>query len=104
VPSRKRIVTITVVVWIILVLWFEVGRMWFALNGPPGPEYYTRSLSFQLAASAFLVATRWLPVLLIVIMVELIATARTSDSGESNTRRSVVGVPPNKSLERTRER
>jgi len=90
-------------VWAALVLGFEAGRLWFALHGPPDPEYYTRSLSFQLAASAFLVATRWLPLLVVVIIVELVATVRTSDSAKSNAGRSVVGVPPNKSLERTRE-
>jgi hypothetical protein len=97
-PSRKRLVTITLVVWAVLVFGFEAGRIWFALNAPPSPEYYTHSLSFQLAASAYLVATRWLLLLLVVIIAELIATARTFDQAQSNAERAVVDVPPNKSL------
>jgi len=69
--SLKRVVVATGLVWCLGVLAFETFRVRTALNGPPDVEEYVRHLDFQLFASAFLVATRWLPLLAVLLLLEV---------------------------------
>lgn len=103
-PSPKRVIAVTVVLWGLSVIGLEAARIWSVLSGPPDPEYYTQGLSFQLFASAFLVATKWLPLVVVVVLLELVALHVASRLAGPNTGSSIMGATPNKSLERTRER
>lgn len=69
--SLKRVVAVTGLVWCLGVLAFATFRVWTVLNGPPDVEEYVNHLDFQLLASAFLVATRWLPLLAILLLLEV---------------------------------
>jgi len=70
-PTRKRVVVVTVVAWFLSVFAFEVFRIWTVLSGPPSREEYVNHLDFQLFASAFLLVTRWLPLLGGLLFLEL---------------------------------
>ena len=61
--NRNRVLLATGVVWCLSVLAFETFRVWKVLSSPPQLEEYVNHLDFQLFASAFLVITRWLPLL-----------------------------------------
>ena len=96
-PSIKRFVATTVALWGLLVLGFETTRIWSVLSVSPSPEYYTHSLSFQLFGSAFLVATKWLPLLLIVIALELLVLQIVKRFARRRFRAKLDGAPPNRS-------
>jgi hypothetical protein len=69
--TRKRVLAATAGVWCLGVLAFETWRVWTVLSGPPQVEEYVNHLDFQLFASAFLIVTRWLPLLGGLLVLEL---------------------------------
>ena len=69
---RTRVVALTLGVWCVGVAIFETVRVWTALSGPPDVEEYVNHLDFQLLASGFLVVTRWVPILVSVLIVEMV--------------------------------
>jgi hypothetical protein len=69
--SRRRVMTSTAIAWVAIVVMLESFRIWRVLNGPRDSEEYVYHLDFQLFASAFLVLTRWLPLLAALLAVEL---------------------------------
>ena len=70
--NRKRIFLGTVYAWIAIRLTYQAFRIWVVLSGPPDPDTYANTLSFQLVASAFLVVVLWFPILAAVLFLELL--------------------------------
>lgn len=60
----------TIFVWLAAILMFEGTRVWLAVSGPPATEEYIRRFDFQIFASAYLVATLWLPILGLALLLE----------------------------------
>jgi len=84
--TRNRILIATGIVWCLSVLALETFRIWKVLSGPPQLEEYVNHLDFQLLASAFLVVTRWLPLLGGLLLIEfvgfyLFGVARNKNAG-----------------------
>ena len=69
---RGRVLGVTVATWCFGVAILEARRIWRVLSGPPDLEEYVNRLDFQLIASAFLVITKWLPMLCGVLILEVI--------------------------------
>jgi hypothetical protein len=65
-----RILVATTLLWGIVVVLVETLRIWRVLSGTPSSDLYANNLTFQLVASLFLVATRWLPVLLALLALQ----------------------------------
>jgi hypothetical protein len=63
--------TWTAIAWVAIVVMLEWFRIWRVLNGPRDSEEYVYHLDFQLFASAFVLLTRWLPLLAALLAVEL---------------------------------
>ena len=55
-------------VWLLVVVIGEAVRIGVVLNGPPSPDLYANHLNFQLIASAFVILTMWLPILVGVLL------------------------------------
>lgn len=70
--TRNRILVATGALWCLSVLALETFRIWKVLSGPPQSEEYVNHLEFQLFASAFLVVTRWLPLLGGLLLLEFV--------------------------------
>ena len=68
---RRRFLVATVVTWCIGTLLIEALRIRSVFAGPRDAEEYVYHLDFQLFASAFLVVTRWVPLLGVVLLLEL---------------------------------
>ena len=72
-PLPARVLIVTTVVWLVSVVIYEVWRIWTVLSGPQTDlEVYVYRLDFQLIASAFLIITRWFPILVGVLILEII--------------------------------
>ena len=72
-PLPARVLVVTTVVWLVSVVIYEVWRIWAVLSGPQTDlEVYVYRLDFQLIASAFLIITRWFPILVGVLILEII--------------------------------
>jgi len=69
--NKKRVLVTTALVCGVGILAFKTFRIWTVLSGPPDVEEYVNHLDFQLLASAFLVVTRWLPLLGGLLLLEL---------------------------------
>ena len=67
---RRRVMVTTLLVWLAVVAIFESARVWLSVAGPPTTEEYVRHLDFQVFASVYLVATLWLPLLGLVLLLE----------------------------------
>ena len=68
--SPTRIFRRTIGVWAAIVMMSEGLRIWVVLHGPPDPDLYANSLSFQLVGSLWLIIGMWLPTLIGVVVVE----------------------------------
>ena len=55
---RAKVITLTVVTWLLGVVVFEAWRIWSALTGPAISDEYANHLDFQLVASVYLVVFR----------------------------------------------
>lgn len=69
---RSGVLIVTVVVWAIAVFLLEAVRIYSVLTGPPHPHAYVSDLEYQLVVSVLMVATRWLPVLVAALLLELV--------------------------------
>jgi hypothetical protein len=67
---RRQVIIATLIMWCIGVVTIEGIRIRNVFEGPRDPEEYVYHLDFQLFASAFLVISRWLPLLLLVLLLE----------------------------------
>src|SRR5262245_9230618 len=67
---RRRVIVTTLLVWLTVVMIFESVRVLLAVAGPQTTEEYVRHLDFQVFASVYLVATLWLPLLGLVLLLE----------------------------------
>ena len=69
---RSTVLMMTAVVWVIAVFILEAFRIYSVMTGPPPPDAYGSDLEYQLVVSVLMVATRWLPVLGAVLLLELV--------------------------------
>jgi hypothetical protein len=72
---RSRIVVLTIAAWAAIAFVYEGARIWVVLSGPPVPDLYANSLSFQLLASLYLLVGFWVPVLAGVLLFEMLIFA-----------------------------
>lgn len=70
--SRSRITATTAIVWGVIVAVFETIRILGALHDGSGGNRYDDHLTFQLIASLFLIATRWVVILAAALLLEIL--------------------------------
>jgi hypothetical protein len=85
---RRRVMGITIALWLVVALGSEASRIWISLHSPPSPELYTNHLSFQLFASAFVLVVTWLPLLAGVLLLEAAGFAVSGRIRDAKSRRA----------------